>query len=97
MARVLTEPFPFNELRRSTGAYYEFPDQLIRAGFENSQIWCISKDEADDGSLWWYYGPPIHYVNILGYVGTAEHHDGDTYYEECVVKSEQLNTWSKEA
>jgi hypothetical protein len=97
MARVLTEPFPFNELRRSTGAYYEFPDQLIRAGFENSQIWCVSKDKSDDGSVWWYYGPPIHYVNILGYVGTAEHHDGDTYYEECVEDAKKQNTWSKEA
>lgn len=100
MPRILTEAFPFNELRMPSGDYYDFPDQLITAGFENSQVWCVTTDYGEDGSEWFYYGPPIHYVNVLGYIGTAEHHDGDTYYEECVVTAAEnmaRNNWSIKA
>jgi hypothetical protein len=43
-------------------------------------------DELDEnGERWLYmtYGPPGHFVNVIGYIATAEHHDNDTYYQEA--------------
>ena len=80
--KVFQQEFPFAELRTPTGDYYESTTQMIRAGFENSQMWSVVTAEGDDGFEYYVYGPANHYVNKIGYIATAEHHDGDTYYEE---------------
>ena len=76
--------FPFNELKTPTGDYYDNTSEMELAGFKESQMWSIVEAEGADNSGWLIYGPVHHYVNLRGYVATAEHHDGETYYEECV-------------
>jgi hypothetical protein len=52
--------------------------EAMDAGYADTQIWSIT--ESDEGS--WCYGPPYHYVNLIGFIATMAHHDGDTYYIE---------------
>ena len=90
MATEIYAEFPFNELRTPTGDYYDNKAQLERAGFEESQMWSVVEGESEDGSEVLCYGPVHHYVNILGYIGTAEHHDGDTYYYEVIKTAAEI-------
>lgn len=83
-------PFPFTELRKPDGNYYDAPDEMVRAGFVPSQMWSVVEGEGSDGSEWIITGPATHYVNIIGYCATAEHHDGETYYHECVKTAEEV-------
>jgi len=76
--------FPFNELKMPDGDYYQTIEQMERAGFEPNQMWSVVEAASDDGSEWYVYGPRGHIVNRMYYVATAEYHDGETYYEECV-------------
>ena len=69
--------FPFAEKRQESGDYFDTVQQAIDAGFALTQIWSVVEC---DGS--WTYGPSHHYVNLIGYIATDEHHDGDTYYHE---------------
>lgn len=66
--------FPFEELGR-----FDTLAAALDAGFTKSQVWSVV--DGDSGDVW-SYGPSHHYVNLLHYVTTAEHHDGKTYYEE---------------
>ena len=84
MSTIHEKDFPFNELRMPDGDYYDNPTQMMHAGFEKSQMWSIVEADSDDGAEYLVYGPADHYVNLYGYIATAEHHDGDTYYNECV-------------
>lgn len=70
--------FPFDEIRREDGNYFDNVIEAVEAGYETSQIWSIT--EGDDDS--WCYGPPYHYVNHIGFIATMAHHDGATYYIE---------------
>lgn len=83
------EEFPFTELKRPDGEYYHAPDEMLRAGFVPSQMWSIVEAEGVDGSEWYVTGPATHYCNLIGYVATAEHHDGNTYYHECIRTAEE--------
>ena len=89
-----TQPdFPFEELLYPDGDFYTSPDQMRLAGFDESQMWSVVEAEADDGSQWWIFAT-VHLVggldentdieNLIGYVATAEHHDGPTEYQVCV-------------
>lgn len=71
--------FPFDEIRQESGDYFDSIDQARSAGYADSQIWsvCCHDDE-------WVYGPPFHWVNLIGYIATLEHHDRMTYYTEIV-------------
>ena len=69
--------FPFNELRTPTGDYFSSRLEMEIAGFQDSQMWSVVESDGQ-----YSFGPPHHIVNLLGYVATAEHHDGDTYYHE---------------
>lgn len=82
------EPFPFTELRKPDGDYFTAPAEALRCGFVPTQIWSIV--ESDEDGLWYVYGPSTHYVNIIGYVATAEHHDGKTYYHEQLKTAEEV-------
>ena len=82
--------FPFTELKTPTGDYYDNKTQMERAGFVESQMWSVTDADDDDGSEYLCYGPVHHYVNLIGYIATAEHHDGDTYYIECVKTAEEV-------
>ena len=73
------EAFPFEEIRRRDGNYFNTAEEAVAAGYKESQVWSVI--ESDD---WYTYGPSWHYINRLGYVATKEHHDGQTYYHEQV-------------
>lgn len=70
--------FPFEEIRTEGGDLFPSLAAAKDAGFDEDQIWSVV--EGDEGT--WVYGPPHHYVNLLGFVCTQERHDHDTYFEE---------------
>jgi len=90
MSKVYTTEFPFDEMRKHTGDYYDSQTEMARAGFKVSQMWSIVEAEDDDGAMYYYYGPVHHYVNLIGYVATNEHHDGETVYECCIRTAEEV-------
>lgn len=72
------QPFPFEEIRQSDGNYFDTWAQAKAAGYDDNQIWSVVGGDDDIFT----YGPPYHYVNVVGFIATNERHDGDTYYEE---------------
>jgi hypothetical protein len=76
MTKIYHMEFPFEEIRQEDGNYFDSEKAAQRAGFTNDHIWSIVEE---DGVL--IYGPSYHYVNRIGYIATAEAHDGMTYYE----------------
>ena len=77
MTNVLSVEFPFAEIRTAHGDYFPTVESAEAAGFTRDQIWSVCEC---DGVF--CYGPSHHYVNVLGFIATAEKHDGNTYYEE---------------
>ena len=75
--------FPYEEIRRPDGDYFQSWQEAKDAGWDDDQIWSVTSAEGDDGSEWIITGPPHHYVNHIGHVATLERHDNNTYYEEC--------------
>ena len=69
--------FPFIGLKRDDDNMFDSVEEATKAGHAQNQIWSVAEH---DGT--WTYGPPHHYVNVLGYIGTKETHDYETYYEE---------------
>jgi hypothetical protein len=69
--------FPFEEIKDINGNYFESATHALEHGFDENQIWSVV--EENDTFI---YGPSHHYINLIGYIATKEHHDGDTYYEE---------------
>jgi hypothetical protein len=89
---TIFEEFPFEEIRNE-GDYFDNAHQLRSLGYAQTQIWsiaCGEDDELDDldegGDRWLYmtYGPAGHFINVIGYVATKEHHDNETYYQETI-------------
>jgi hypothetical protein len=89
MSTVHESEFPFQELRMPTGDFYDNRTQMEHAGFIKAQMWSVVEAASDDNAEYLIYGPVDHYVNLLGYVATAEHHDEDTYYEECIKTAQE--------
>ncbi len=87
--KLIQGDFPFNELKKHTGDYYDNRMEMEHAGFEEKQMWSVTHGEGDDGSESYCYGPVHHYVNLIGYIATAEYHDGNTYYEECIKTAKE--------
>lgn len=71
------QEFPFEEIRKDSGDFFDSIEEAKAAGFEESQIWSVT--ECEDTFT---YGPSRHWVNLLGYVATVEHHDDNTYFFE---------------
>ncbi len=90
MNTVHEKDFPFIQLKTPTGDYYDNRTEMALAGFQESQMWSIVEADADDGTEYLVYGPVHHYVNLIGYVATAEHHDSNTYYNECVKTAQEV-------
>tara|TARA_R100000700_G_C3174311_1_gene148968 strand:- start:737 stop:1051 length:315 start_codon:yes stop_codon:yes gene_type:complete len=66
------EKFPFEIL-----AQYNTLSSAVNDGWQLSQIWSVTEADGDV----WTYGPSRHYVNLLHYVCTEEHHNDDSYVE----------------
>lgn len=90
MTKTYNTEFPFQELRMPNGDYYDNQVQMQNAGFIQAQMWSIVEATGEDNSEWYVYGPADHYVNLVGYVATAEKHDGKTYYNECIKTAEEV-------
>lgn len=69
--------FPFEEVRDPNGDYFPSWMAARAAGFDDDQIWSVCESENT-----WTYGPPHHWINLIGYVATHERHDHATYYHE---------------
>ena len=86
---VINSNFPFTDLRMPDGDFYDNKTQLEQAGFVESQMWSVVEACNASGDELYIYGPVHHYCNLIGYVATAEHHDGNTYYQETVRTAEE--------
>jgi len=67
--------FPFEEQNR-----YDTMREALGAGWLETQIWSVVVHDDEDNT--WTYGPTHHYVNVMHFTATKEHHDGNTYYHE---------------
>tara|TARA_R100001015_G_C4597616_1_gene152718 strand:+ start:725 stop:1126 length:402 start_codon:yes stop_codon:yes gene_type:complete len=77
-AIIHEQDFPFDEIREQHGGLFStVADAKKRSGYDESHIWSVTECEGT-----WCYGPPHHYVNLIGYIATHEAHDDNTYYEE---------------
>ena len=70
------EDFPFDEIRDENGDYFDTAQDVMNAGHSITQVWSVSEEAGV-----FTYGPHHHYINVIGFVATREHHDGETYYE----------------
>jgi hypothetical protein len=76
--------FPFEEHRTKTDSdLFDSVQEALDAGWLTTQIWSVVVCDDDDEPITWTYGPNHHWVNVMGFTATQEHHDGDTYYHEC--------------
>ena len=75
--------FPFVEYRKGgiDGDFFASVEEAFDEGWSEDQIWSIVECGEDE----WTYGPPHHYINLIGYVATHERHDGETYYHSSVM------------
>jgi hypothetical protein len=80
--------FPFEEIRRVSGDYFDTYAEVEALGYDADQIWSVIVTDNDDGGTTWTYGPPHHFVNLMGYIATAERHDNETYYHEVIEADE---------
>lgn len=64
--------FPFDEVAR-----FDTRAQALASGFAETQLWSV----AEENSIF-IFGPAHHYINVLYWIATKEHHDEETYYEE---------------
>lgn len=71
--------FPYTEIRRMDGNYFDTIEEAKSVGYDLDQIWSVVLFDSGEGVV---YGPPHHRVNLLGYVATKERHDHETYFEE---------------
>ena len=75
---IYVQEFPFEELRKPSGDYFDSWQDAKDHGYDDDQIWSVVHGDEDT----FCYGPPHHFVNHIGHIATSERHDGNTYYEE---------------
>jgi len=87
---AIQQDFPFDEIRDATGNYFASVADAKKAGYQESQIWsvAIGDGEGPNGEDVYTYGPSFHYVNVMGYIATNEHHDDETYYDELLDRDD---------
>lgn len=78
---LFRQDFPFSEIKDPEGDYFTTAQDVMNAGHSITQTWSVS--ESGD---YLTYGPHHHYINVIGFIATREHHDGETYYEERVYE-----------
>tara|TARA_R100001015_G_C4608336_1_gene163530 strand:+ start:823 stop:1074 length:252 start_codon:yes stop_codon:yes gene_type:complete len=77
--KIIKGEFPFEEIGRESGDWFDSWQEAKDAGFDDNQIWSITEHEDT-----YSYGPPHHYINHIGHIATNERHDFETYYEETL-------------
>lgn len=90
--KIIKADFPFEEIKDAEGNMFFNWGAASIAGYPDNQIWSVIEGENDTI----VYGPPHHYVNNLGYIATAEAHDGETYYHEDISDIPSVRTLLEE-
>ena len=87
---AIQQDFPFDEIRDATGNYFASVADAMKAGYQESQIWSvvIGDGVGPNGEDVYTYGPSHHYVNVMGYIATKEHHNNETYYDEFLDRDD---------
>jgi hypothetical protein len=70
MNTTIQGDFPYEEIRRPDGNYFQSWKEAKDAGYDDDQIWSVTSAEGDDGSEWIITGPPHHFCNHLGHLAT---------------------------
>lgn len=99
ISKEIYTDFPFEEFRAPDGNYFDSWGHAKDAGYDDNQIWSIIEGQEEDGSEWFVYGPPQHFINHYGHVATKERHDHNTYYHECWRTAEEaaeVERWLEE-
>ena len=84
--------FPYEEIRNARGDYFDSWDEVLAAGYEETQIWCVTSGESEQGNwegTWFCYDNNPHFVNVLGFMATKEHAKPGEQYNELLI-SERL-------
>jgi hypothetical protein len=77
--QVFLSDFPFEEIKTESGDYFETAQDVMNAGYSLSQVWSVIENEDV-----FTYGPHHHYINLIGFIATKEHHNSKTYYNETI-------------
>jgi hypothetical protein len=87
---AIQQDFPFDEIRDENGNYFSSVADAMKAGYQKSQIWSVVHGDGvgPNGEDVYTYGPSFHYVNVIGYIATNEHHNNNTYYDELLDRHE---------
>tara|TARA_R110002110_G_scaffold226672_1_gene441005 strand:- start:236 stop:514 length:279 start_codon:yes stop_codon:yes gene_type:complete len=83
---IYEKQFPFDEIKRNDGEYFDTAKEAMTAtGLGSSHVWVIiESDTGNDNEYCYTTSPPHHYINKIGYIATQEPHDHETYYNETV-------------
>lgn len=73
--------FPYTCCYDINGDYFHNVQAALDAGYDEKHLWSVV---VDDDTNTFSYGPPHHYVNLIGIVGTIEERPEDTYYHETL-------------
>ena len=97
MINVFEREFPFEEIRQPSGDFFDSFAEALRADVDfevgEANVWSLVETEEwveragieePHRELHFSYGPGHHWVNVIGFIVTAEEHDGNTYYEEVI-------------
>tara|TARA_B100001057_G_scaffold499887_1_gene612351 strand:- start:6930 stop:7238 length:309 start_codon:yes stop_codon:yes gene_type:complete len=97
--KFYNKEFPFEEIRDDVcgghGDYFDSLDHAVQSTrLPQDHIWsvvCVG-DEDEKGVEFdaFCYGPPHHYINLIGFIATNEKHDNETYYEERIYLDNDL-------
>ena len=87
MVEPSSKEFPYEEIRRDDGNFFDSWDEVEAAGYSYRQIWCITSGDTEEGT-WFCYDNAHHYVNVLGYIATNEHAKPNEHYEELLLNEE---------
>ena len=93
----LKELFPYHTINPTGKSYFKDVYGLFDLGFSLNQIWTVMEEDLGDHPYIYrrhIYGPPycaeIKNTKILGYIGTKEKHNNETFYEETFHNSDLM-------
>jgi hypothetical protein len=84
---IPNKDFPYDEIRRDDGNYFDSWKEVKAAGYAKTQTWCITTGDSEHGT-WFCYDSSPHFVNVMGYVATKEHAKPGECYEELLLNEE---------
>ena len=83
------QEFPYGEIFRDDGNYFNSWADAAAAGYSDSQIWCVTTSDHEHGT-WFCYDNSAHFVNVHGFIATKEHAKPGECYEELLLNEENV-------